>query len=211
MTPKEKVYNFISEQLTQGTLTREDKLTETFLAENTGLSRTPVREALLQLAADNILDREPNKGFKLKHYSQEDVENIYQIIGVLDGKIAYEVCELLSDTDYATMQFLIDSMYSAIKNSLYTKYNELQEQFHQVYTNYCKNTVLTKDLLDKKKIFIGKTYSRVDAHLIQNVLMTTNDEHQTILNLFMQHKRKEVRDFLEYTHWNVENAQYDIW
>ena len=76
MEPKEKVYNFISEQVTLGNLTPTDKITEQFLSDNVGLSRTPIREALLQLASENILEREPRKGFKLKQYSQEEVENI---------------------------------------------------------------------------------------------------------------------------------------
>ncbi len=49
MEPKEKVYQFISEQLTLGKLKRKDRLTEQYLVDNLGISRTPIREALLQV------------------------------------------------------------------------------------------------------------------------------------------------------------------
>ena len=211
MEPKEKVYNFISEQVTLGNLTPTDKITEQFLSDNVGLSRTPIREALLQLASENILEREPRKGFKLKQYSQEEVENIYEIIGTLDGKIAYETCEKLTQEDYSLMQFLIDSMYSSIKNGLYTKYNELQESFHNVYISLSTNSIMVQELKNKKKIFVGKNYKRITPETIQNLLKTTNDEHQTILNLFKNNQKNEVRKYLEEIHWNKSNARYDIW
>lgn len=211
MEPKEKVYNFISEQVTLGNLTPTDKITEQFLSDNVGLSRTPIREALLQLASENILEREPRKGFKLKQYSQEEVENIYEIIGTLDGKIAYETCEKLTQEDYSVMQFLIDSMYSSIKNGLYTKYNELQESFHNVYISLSTNSMMVQELKNKKKIFVGKNYKRITPETIQNLLKTTNDEHQTILNFFKNHQKNEVRKYLEEIHWNKSNARYDIW
>lgn len=211
MEPKEKVYNFISEQVTLGNLTPNDKITEQFLSDNVGLSRTPIREALLQLASENILEREPRKGFKLKQYSQEEVENIYEIIGTLDGKIAYETCEKLTQEDYSVMQFLIDSMYSSINNGLYTKYNELQENFHNVYISLSTNSIMVQELKNKKKIFVGKNYKRITSETIQNLLKTTNDEHQTILNFFKSHQKNEVRKYLEEIHWNKSNARYDIW
>lgn len=211
MNPKEKVYNFISEQLTLGNLKRDDRITEQFLVDNLGISRTPIREAMLQLASDDILEREPRKGFKLRSYTKYDVENLYQLIGVLDGKIAQLTIDKLTETDFSLMKFLIDSMYSAIENELYTKYNELQEQFHGIYINKCANAIIRNELIIKKKMFIGKTYYRVDSNIINNILHTTNEEHETILRLFQEKKDRELRDFIENTHWKTENAQYDIW
>ena len=211
MNPKEKVYNFISEQLTSGKLKRSDKLTEQYLADQLGISRTPIREALLQLAADDILEREPRKGFKLKSYSERDVEELYELIGLLDGRVAQLTLPFLTEEDFTVMKFLVDSMYSAINLELYTKYNELQEQFHDVYIKKCENSLLKNELYNKKKIFIGKSYYRVDKDKIKKLLLTTNEEHETIYKLFNEQKDLEVRHYLETVHWNKENARYDIW
>lgn len=211
MDPKDKVYNFISEQLTSGKLQRSDRLTEQYLVDHLGLSRTPIREALLQLASDDILEREPRKGFKLKSYSERDVEELYELIGVLDGKIAQLTLPLLTEEDFSLMKFLIDSMYSAIDHGLYTKYNELQEQFHNVYIKKCENSLLKNELYNKKKMFIGKSYCRVNKNMIQNLLRTTNEEHETIFKLLKAQDGIEVRRFLETIHWNKKNTRYDIW
>ncbi|MEO1771660.1 GntR family transcriptional regulator [Candidatus Enterococcus ferrettii] len=211
MEPKDKVYQFISEQLTLGKLKRKDRLTEQYLVDNLGISRTPIREALLQLASDDILEREPRKGFKIRTYTEKDVENLYQLIGVLDGKIAELTVDKLSEDDYALMKFLIDSMYSAINNELYTKYNELQHQFHELYTVKCDNGLLRKEIDSKKKMFIGKAYSRIEKEQIKELLLITNQEHEEILMMFKKGQGEKLRHFLEHTHWRLENAQYDIW
>lgn len=211
MDAKTKVYNFISEQLTTGSLKRSNRLTEQYLVDHLGLSRTPIREALLQLAADDIIEREPRKGFKLKSYTKRDVEEVYELIGVLDGKIAEESLSYLTNKEYSFMEFLIESMDAAINHELYTKYNDLQEQFHEVYTQLCKNETMKQDLLSKKKIFIGKAYYRIEHADIKEILKGTNDEHRTILRLLKEKKGEEVRSFLEKVHWRKENAQYDIW
>lgn len=211
MEPKEKVYQFISEQLTLGKLKRKDRLTEQYLVDNLGISRTPIREALLQLASDDILEREPRKGFKIRTYTEKDVEDLYQLIGVLDGKIAELTVDKLTEDDYAFMKFLIDSMYSAINNELYTKYNELQHQFHDLYTQKCDNLLLIKELDIKKKMFIGKAYSRIENEKIKELLLVTNQEHEEILAMFKNKQGEQLRRFLENTHWRLENAQYDIW
>lgn len=211
MEPKEKVYQFISEQLTLGKLKRKDRLTEQYLVDNLGISRTPIREALLQLASDDILEREPRKGFKIRTYTEKDVEDLYQLIGMLDGKIAELTVDKLTEDDYAFMKFLIDSMYSAINNELYTKYNELQHQFHDLYTQKCDNLLLIKELDIKKKMFIGKAYSRIENEKIKELLLVTNQEHEEILAMFKNKQGEQLRRFLENTHWRLENAQYDIW
>lgn len=211
MTPKDMVYNFISEQVTLGNLKRTDHITEQYLADNLGISRTPIREALPLLASDSILEREPRKGYRIKVYSQADVEQLYVLIGTLEGKIAALTINQLTSTDYDLMKFTIDSMYSAIDHKLYTKYNDLQRQFHDIYVTQCPNKFLQQELASAKRIFIGKNYLHLGQANTQEVLRTTNQEHEHIEQLFESHQTVELRRYLEDTHWSSTTAQYDVW
>ena len=87
MASVNNVYDFISNQLTLGNIKRSDRITEQYLVDNLGISRTPVREALVKLTADGILEHVPRKGYKVKSYNKKDVQELYTLIGVLDGKI----------------------------------------------------------------------------------------------------------------------------
>ena len=55
-----------------------------------GVSRTPVREALIQLASDGYLDNLPRRGFRVRGFDQQNsVEVFFEIMGPLDGQAAY--------------------------------------------------------------------------------------------------------------------------
>lgn len=211
MASVNNVYDFISNQLTLGNIKRSDRITEQYLVDNLGISRTPIREALVKLTADGILEHVPRKGYKVKSYNKKDVQELYTLIGVLDGKIAEMSCKKLDNKDFSLMKFLTESMDSAISNQLYTKYNELQSQFHDVYMNKCNNKIMVKELQNKKDIFIGKNYMHMGPESINNHLSSANEEHKKLLDLFMKGESRKVRDYLENVHWNPKQAQYDIW
>lgn len=211
MSAKDQVYKFISDQLTSGKLSRNDHITEQYLVNSIGLSRTPIREALLQLASTGILIREPRKGFRIKQFTKEDVEDIYEIIGTLDGRIAQLTANQLTEKDLSIMQFLIKSMDAAIDTELYTKYNELQDSFHHVYINKCHNKFLRKELDNKLDMFIGKSYLHIQKGEINQLLKSTNQEHKQILDLFKAGDQDKLRIFMENIHWSRTKAHYDIW
>ncbi|WP_314060732.1 GntR family transcriptional regulator [uncultured Vagococcus sp.] len=211
ISQKQHIYNFISREISHGNLEYNSRLTEQYITDKLKISRTPVREGLFQLAADGILEHTPRKGFRIKKLTQEEVVEIYEIIGVLDGKAAALALPKLAEEDFANMQYLIDAMNSAIKNELYTKYNELQLEFHQVYTNKCGNQSLIQGLEKYKHAFLGITYKNIPAAAIQATLYETNQEHQEILALFKAKEVMKLRLFIEDLHWSGERAQYDIW
>ncbi|WP_164845563.1 GntR family transcriptional regulator [Anaerosphaera multitolerans] len=211
MSIKDRVYDFLSMQISSGNMKRNDKITEQYLAEQLGISRTPVREVLFQLSADDILEHEPRKGFKFKQYTKEDVQDYYEMIGVLDAKIASLVVNNLKESDYSLMKFYIDAMSSAIENKLYTKYNDLQITFHNIYINKCENEKMIAEIHRLKKKFIGADYSRIDEKMITTELLKTNTEHMEILKLFKEGRANEVRDYIENVHWSREKALLDNW
>jgi len=146
----------------------------------------------------------------LKQFSKKDMEEIYEYIGLLDGKIATLTLDLLDDKDISTMNFLVEAMFSAINNELYTKYNNLQHQFHDVYTNKCPNQKLVIEIEKKKKLFIGKSHN-IESADIKETLTSTNQEHQKILQLFKEKDAHALRSYIEEVHWRTSNAQYDVW
>ena len=60
-----------------------------------GVSRTPVREALIQLAADGYLENVPRKGFYVKRVTEDSAREIVEIIGPLDGRAALLALSLI--------------------------------------------------------------------------------------------------------------------
>lgn len=72
-----------------GRLRPGERLKEAQLAEQFGLSRTPIREALLLLQAEGVIDQLPNKGATVRTYTPEQVCHTYEIRAVLEGYACY--------------------------------------------------------------------------------------------------------------------------
>ena len=77
---------------------RSRESTKTSSAKRLNISRTPVREALIQLTAEGVLENRARKGFVIKSISEKDVGEIYAVIGVLDGYAAKSSCDHLTKT-----------------------------------------------------------------------------------------------------------------
>ena len=62
----EQVYDYINRLIRTGELKNNDKIDDVALVETLGVSRTPIREALIQLTSDGLLTNKPRKGFFVK-------------------------------------------------------------------------------------------------------------------------------------------------
>ena len=71
----DQVYEYIIEKIKLGELAEGEKIDEAGLINEIGTSRTPIREALLLLAADRVLDNVPRKGFFVKKHNHAEEVN----------------------------------------------------------------------------------------------------------------------------------------
>ena len=79
------------------------RLKEEELARELGISRTPVREALLVLLTEGLLDSAPNRGAAVRSYAAEDLDDLYQLRAVLEGFAARRAAARVSLDDVARL------------------------------------------------------------------------------------------------------------
>lgn len=209
-TLKDHVYDYIADQILIGNLLPDEKINENAISQELSISRTPVREALIQLASEGILDNVPRKGFVVKRLSEKDATELYIIIGVLDGLSAKLSCPNLTERELKDMQFYIDSMNIAIDSKNYEMYLKQQKAFHQVYIDKCGNDALIEHIEKLKNKFLKRSYIDDPEGITNNILKETNEEHKKILKLFEEEKALEVSEYLSNVHWAPENAHFDL-
>ena len=185
---KDHVYNHIVDLIDGGTLADDHKISEQQICDALGVSRTPVREALIQLAADGYLENVPRKGFYVKRVTEDSAREIVEIIGPLDGRAALLAVGDMTDDDIAQLQFLHGSMQLAIEKGLYKKYDDLQHDFHDCYVRKCGNTRLIGLIHQMNRYFMKREYANVGADELDGLLRKANEEHAEIVRLF------ELRD-----------------
>lgn len=210
-TLKDHVYEYISEMINNGTLSPNEKINEKEISNKLDISRTPVREALIQLVNEGYLEKKPRRGFIVKEINEKTVKEVYQIIGILEGLAANLAINNLDEEDFKEMNKLVEKMDIAIKYEDYREYYELQTNFHKIYIKDSGNKKLGEILESLKKLFIKKTYYHEEDNdsMIKKALKETNEEHKEIINLFQEKDMEEIKNYLKDVHWNNKYAKLD--
>ena len=81
----DKAYNVLLEMIIGGRFESGERLIEEQLAENLGVSRTPLRDAINRLAKDGLVSIQPRKGASVQRFSIDDVMEVYDIRIALEG------------------------------------------------------------------------------------------------------------------------------
>lgn len=84
---REQVYASIRSRLQRGEIGHEDRLVDYDLAEEMGVSRMPVREALLQLVSEGVLDG-TSRGFILRRFTVDEIREVFEIRHLLEPPAA---------------------------------------------------------------------------------------------------------------------------
>ncbi|MEE1044337.1 MAG: GntR family transcriptional regulator [Olegusella sp.] len=208
---KELVYDYISEKIASGELGAGDRVPEPMICDALGVSRTPVREALIQLTTEGYLENLPRRGFRVRGVTEESAMEIYQVLGPLDGQAAYLALPRLGDGDFRQMSFLIGSMDLAIDSRMFDRYDGLQREFHTVYQGKCGNARLLSLIGELERSFMRPGYGAMNDDERAALLAKANREHARILELLQAGEGTAVRDYIRDVHWSTENSQYSVW
>lgn len=201
------VYNYIVEQINNGALTSHKKVNESAICDALKVSRTPVREALIQLSSEGLLENIPRKGFILKGLTTEEARETYFIIGALDGLACSLSAPLLTEKQLKEMEFYIESIDLAINTENFSMYHKMQESFHNVYLSICPNQSLVTLLLQLEKKFLKNFEWIKDMEWTAEKLKETNNEHRMMLEMFRNRKSFELEVFMREVHWDVRKAE----
>lgn len=206
LTLKNHVYRYIADQINQGKLKPGEKVNENSISEKLKISRTPVREALIQLSSEGLLENAPRKGFVIRHLEVDEAKETYFIIGLLDGQAAHLASPHVSEQQLLDMEIYIGSMDLAIDKGNYTMYYKLQEEFHNIYLNACPNKRLVELLNQEKRKFMKRLYEPEPTSNIKEILFRTNDDHRELVKLFRDKDAAGLDRFLREEHWDPEKA-----
>ena len=209
-TLKDHVYDFIAEEIREGKLLPGQRISENDICNELEISRTPVREALIQLAAEGIIENTSRKGFTIKTITVKEITDLYTVIGALDATAAKLACNNLTKQDYADMSFYIESIDLAIKSENFEMYHKQQIAFHQIYIQKCGNKTLIDFIETAKNKLISKIYTDTAEGNAVEVLLAINEEHREILKFLKAKDEEGVFKYIAERHWVPIYTNADI-
>jgi DNA-binding GntR family transcriptional regulator len=141
-------YEYLRVNILQGKFQPGEFYSETKLAKEIGLSRTPVRVALQQLQREKLIEIIPNKGFSVCKMTVDDVIETYQIRAAIEG---YAAVQLARDKSVRGKREIkkLEQLYAKQKEQLQEPFDLAcftltDEKFHETLVDYLENTSLSE-------------------------------------------------------------------
>jgi DNA-binding GntR family transcriptional regulator len=138
----QKVYRALKTEIIKGSLKPGTKLSEGKIAEQMGVSRTPVREALKELAAEGFVKMNPNQAVVVSNASVEDIQEVLQIRGVLEGLAARLATKTINEEEIKELEKYQKQMEYYTKKDDVLAFSEMDAEFHELILNICGNNKL---------------------------------------------------------------------
>lgn len=154
MDLRERVFHEIHEKILNGVYRDSEELREIAIAEELGVSRTPVREALRQLELEGLVKIVPNKGAVVTAITKKDVKDIYMIRSMLEGLCARWATENITEEQLDEMEeiLLLSEFYiNKKKKEPTTQVVELDGKFHEVLYQASDSRIMKHLLSDFHK------------------------------------------------------------
>ncbi|MFQ6039108.1 MAG: GntR family transcriptional regulator, partial [Candidatus Aminicenantales bacterium] len=136
---KDQVYEYLQDQLESGALRPGSVINIEETSRRLGISRTPLRDALLQLEMEGFVSIFPRRGVVVNHLTLQDIRNYYEIIGALESTAMHGAFEKIKKTHLQRMHALNDAMEEAIAADDFNRYYRNNLKFHQVFLKLCGN------------------------------------------------------------------------
>ncbi len=128
----ERVYRALREAILSGELPANTRLVELALANQFGMSRTPVREALKRLIAEHLAVLDPVRGMVVRGIDPQEIDDAYTLREVLDGLAARLAAQRISAEDLARLRRIMELMKEAVEGGRDDTLVELNLRFHEL-------------------------------------------------------------------------------
>jgi DNA-binding GntR family transcriptional regulator len=197
---KDLAYREIKRQLVSGRLQHDRIYSALHFGEQLGISRTPAREALLQLAHEGFLICLDVRGFKIKEFSEKEIRDVFETRQVIEAYAVDRAAGELSAQDRKHVQECLREMAARTAEENIVSFLEADKEFHLALVR-CTNNVHLISIMEKMRDYLSIFGVKVLAQSgrSQEVLR----EHQRIVTALNRGDRGKavaaIRDHLTIT------------
>jgi DNA-binding GntR family transcriptional regulator len=142
LTLWQRVYDYLREEILSERLQPGAELQEVALAEELGLSRGPIREAIGRLAAEGLVTVRPRRGAVVRSLSKDEFLELYQVRESLEMMAVRLAVPRLEDRHFAQLEELIASMSRHAERGEVAEFFEANVAFHALLFEASGNTTL---------------------------------------------------------------------
>jgi DNA-binding GntR family transcriptional regulator len=193
----------IREAILDGRLEPGSRLKEEELARELGISRTPVREALLMLQAEGLVETAPNRGAVVRTHDAEDLVDLYQLRALLEGYAAHRAATRIGPEDIQLLRESCDR-FDAIAEGDVRELVKENLLFHSAIhaaagsarLSRMMRRVIELPLVYKSYVWYSPDQRRISAHYHRQITHALSVGDAERAELVMREHIFEARDLL---------------
>jgi GntR family transcriptional regulator of vanillate catabolism len=195
-TQSVKAQQRLRELILSGHLAAGSRIAELALVERLGMSRTPIRVALMRLGQEGLLDALPGGGYAVRTFSERDVADAIELRGTLEGLAARLAAErgvssvLLQEADACLDQIDQLMRQGGLDDEDFSGYVRLNACFHRLLSEMADSAVLAREIERASSLpfasasaFVGVQASKPDA---RDLLVVAQHQHRQVLQAIAQ-------------------------
>lgn len=168
----------LSAEFPAGYQLRQDALSEEF-----GVSRIPIREALVQLEAEGLVRIVPHRGAVVSTLSLDEVEELFELRALIEPKLLKRSAPLLSPDDFDELQAILDEYSEELRADNVSRWGDLNRQFHLLLYRHAarpRSATLVANLLQE-----SDRHTRMQLTLTDG-MQRAEEEHAELVRLCRQ-------------------------
>lgn len=136
---RDEVFNTLRQRILKGDLKPGERLMEIHLADQLGVSRTPIREAIRMLELEGLVKMIPRKGAQVAKISKEDLQDVLEVRKALDTLAVKLACERITDEEIERLKEAEVVFEKSLNSGDFTQMAEADVAFHDVIHAASKN------------------------------------------------------------------------
>lgn len=202
-------YEAIRSSILSGEMNSDEIYNEMKIAKNLGISRTPVREALLELSSQGLITFLPRKGLVVNKFTAKDIQDIFEIREAIELAAVEKISKNASSLKFDDLKDIIDAQRKAAAKQEHGKFVELDRAFHMALGRLTDNRRI-EAIMQNIRDFVHLMGLRAIA--LEGRMEEVIQEHESVYNAIRQGKSMEARVLMD-SHlkksWDAVEETYD--
>ena len=197
---REQVYQYFREEMQSGSLTPGSSINLNSISRILGISKTPLRDALIQLEAEGFVSILPRRGVLVNKLTRQEIQDIYQIIGSLEASVVTAVFDKFTKAHIDKMKQLNDGQITALEKKDFDRYYRLNLEFHDIFLDLSDNDTLKKIIRPLKQ----RLYDFPRRGYLKDWENQHLNEHDKFIEAVTKGDREEAARVIKDEHWSFD-------
>jgi DNA-binding GntR family transcriptional regulator len=197
---REQVYEYLRNEMVHGRLEPGSFINLNDISQRLGISKTPLRDALIQLECEGFVSILPRRGVLVKKLTIEDVRNILEVVGALESAVILSVFDKIGPKQVKRLEMLNEKMIAAVEREEFDIYYRLNIDFHDVFLDLNENAELQRIVTPLKQ----RLYDFPRRTYIKEWERINCGEHQKLIEFIKSGKPQKAITLWRDSHWSFK-------